>query len=563
METKVRARAYRRPERRASYDVFYGKKQRMLEQPAVDTQKVNKEFKEKTNVKLNNTYIVAIAKDEDDYIDEWLNYHFSLGVSKVILLCHNWKYDFSKYGSRVETVMYDESGDPPQLLFYNAILKKLKDSNSCKYAAFIDVDEFITFDRKFFGKTITEIIDDYNDRLNFDVLLLPWKMFGNNGLETVSNDYSVIDRFTRCAKDFGDCGRNNLCKMIVNVNNSVVLDSIHGVTTCKQFFVTGKVTTGINVLNEQMFSDNEIYFYISHYYTKTKEEYKKRAKQLHTFAIIGNDFEKQWRDRSNPVWNRNEIENTLVKDIRNYYKNENKQYVNLCHWWFKRRDDNEFSDAERLNLYFVKRRASILNRIDLYVAMDEDNESHKEKIKNELSKYQNIKIYFVKNESGQEYSTWKHLLTDYEGCYVLYSHFKGVSHENDTYKDDVLYWTWMLNDYCSGIPFFSTKCFDGLWTASEHMFNGHYQGTFYWCDIDKLKSNVNLSELKFKANTLTHKKDAYICEEFPSLFNSDLRKYEFETNCKTVCSYRIYSDKRFPSFLEKYHYVRDIIYEHN
>src|SRR5512137_343420 len=35
--------------------------------------------------------IVCIAKDEDQYIQEWIDYHLKLGVDEIVLYEHNWK----------------------------------------------------------------------------------------------------------------------------------------------------------------------------------------------------------------------------------------------------------------------------------------------------------------------------------------------------------------------------------------------------------------------------------------------------------------------------------------
>lgn len=39
-----------------------------------------------------NTALVCIAKNEDHYIDEWLQYHFSIGFTKAFVYQNNWRY---------------------------------------------------------------------------------------------------------------------------------------------------------------------------------------------------------------------------------------------------------------------------------------------------------------------------------------------------------------------------------------------------------------------------------------------------------------------------------------
>ena len=110
----------------------------------------------------NNTYIACIAKDEDKYIDEWIEYHLSIGVSKIFIMeSEDWYYDLSKYGNKV--VVYHNTDMPfeyndhleNQKAFYSFILNKVKNEKNCHYLTCVDIDEFICFKSKDFGKTIT------------------------------------------------------------------------------------------------------------------------------------------------------------------------------------------------------------------------------------------------------------------------------------------------------------------------------------------------------------------------------------------------------------------------
>ena len=510
-----------------------------------------------TNICLNNTYIVCIAKNEDNYIDEWIEYHLSLGVSKIFVFEDNWNYDLSKYGNKV--IVYHNIdfnfGDVysfKQGSFYSFIFNKVKSENACKYLACIDIDEFLCFNKKFYGKTITEVFDEYFNKLaNCEVLQIPWKMFGDNGLvEVVNNNYSVVNRFTKSAKGYGDCGRNNLCKIVVDVArcDGNVFPFFHGRNDDHgQYFVDGTLSKGDDFLSKHKFTDDEIDLFIAHYYTKTKQEYFNRAKCEESFKTIGYSFEEQWKDRSNPIWNRNDIENFDVVNLRNFYRNADKPYINLCHWYFTDRTELKFYDIEKLCIHYLRTKSSVFHRIDLYVAMNNLKQEYIDFIKAELSDIPNLNLTFIQNNYNQEFQTWSRLLTDYSNCYVLYSHFKGVSHQNDNRNKliDIAFWDWLLFEYCYNKPYFATKCFDGRWIATRGPFDGHYQGTFYWCDIDKLKSNYDLSKIKYTVFNM-YKPKGWCCEEFPSHFANDFKLYDFETSFKNVDSYKMYTNNYFP-----------------
>jgi hypothetical protein len=512
-----------------------------------------------TNIRLNNTYIACIAKDEDNYIDEWVEYHLSLGVSKIFVLENGWNYDLSKYGNRVivyhnTDFNFADSYHFKQRSFYSFVFNKVKTENACKYLACIDIDEFLCFKKKFYGKTITEVFDEYFNKLpNCEVLQIPWKMFGDNGLtEVVNNNYSVIDRFTKSAKDYGSCSRNNLCKIVVDVERCNGNDYPHfhgcGNDGHRQYFVDGSLSKGVDVLSKHKFIDSEIDLFIAHFYAKTKQEYFNRAKNEENFKTIGYSFEEQWKDRSNPIWNRNDIENLDVINIRNFYRNADKPYVNLCHWYFTDRTELKFNEMEKLCIHYLRTKSTVFHRIDLYVAMNSLKSEYIDFIETELSDIPNLNLKFIQNNNDQEFQTWSRLLTDYSNCYVLYSHFKGAYRQFDkNFKViDIAFWNWLLFEYCYNKPYFATKCFDGRWLATGHIFDGHYQGTFYWCDIDKLKANNDLNKIEYKIINQFHPR-GWNCEEFPSHFNNTLKQYDFETSCKNVDSYRLYTNNYFPA----------------
>jgi len=275
----------------------------------------------------DKVFIVCIAKNENNYIDEWINYHLNLGVDKIILIQDDWEYDLSKYGDKIITL---KSTGHPQIPVYTKIALNLIQQKLCKYCMFIDVDEFFTFRKKFIGKTIYEILELYNNKYNFKSLILPWKIFGNNNLEKVENsNYSVIKRFTKCAKDFGTCvgdetninqRNNNLYKSILNIHNinSYIQSNVHFWSYIDNIRQDGKIDNKPNF--KDCINDDLIDIYFSHYYCKTKEELMNKPLDpvaLDAFKNVDNRV----KDRLNPLWNRNEIDNFDVLNIFNYYKN--------------------------------------------------------------------------------------------------------------------------------------------------------------------------------------------------------------------------------------------------
>lgn len=87
------------------------------------------------------TALVCIAKDEDCYIAEWLQYHTKLGFDEIFVYENNWRYLFKDTFKNDPVHFIPLDGKVMQLKAYNMFLRHF--GNSFDWAAFIDVDEFI------------------------------------------------------------------------------------------------------------------------------------------------------------------------------------------------------------------------------------------------------------------------------------------------------------------------------------------------------------------------------------------------------------------------------------
>jgi hypothetical protein len=145
--------------------------------------------------KKYNLGIVAIAKNEEDYIKEWVAFHKVMGFDKIIL------YDNDSTDNMVEEikpfidegyVIYNEiHGVIQQLNAYNDALKKY--GKLFKYLAFIDCDEFLfPVDPH---ETVLSVIEKTMrlDR-NAGGVCVNFVMFGSSGHETKPEGL-LIDNF--------------------------------------------------------------------------------------------------------------------------------------------------------------------------------------------------------------------------------------------------------------------------------------------------------------------------------------------------------------------------------
>jgi len=219
------------------------------------------------------TAICCIAKCENNYIKEWVDYHLALGFSHIFIYDNN-----DLIGERIEPLFnnynnvtiincYGEISyqNKAYISFYNSYGKRFD------WIAFIDIDEFITFsDHSNIGD-----INVYLEKISskYGVIHLNWMTYGDNDIvEYDSND--VLARFKvplkydkRIQYDFPE---NNHVKSIVRGN--LRIESFGPHTPIGSFLICDELG---NSLSENLcfkpYSFNVIY--VRHFCTKTIYEW--------------------------------------------------------------------------------------------------------------------------------------------------------------------------------------------------------------------------------------------------------------------------------------------------
>lgn len=126
--------------------------------------------------------IVAILKDEINFIDEWLVYHKLIGIDHFFLYDNDPKFPLQTYtephSSYVTIIPWvynrNDSSEPmPQLAAYRHAVDNLL--TGYEWVAFIDGDEFIVLKE---NDDIHEFLVGFK---HFSAVSLNWHLFGHNG----------------------------------------------------------------------------------------------------------------------------------------------------------------------------------------------------------------------------------------------------------------------------------------------------------------------------------------------------------------------------------------------
>jgi len=200
--------------------------------------------------------LVCIAKNEDNYIKEWIGYHKKLKFDNIFVFKNNWEFDVQD--DKVFLIPFN--GEVKQISAYNNFIEKFK--NDYDWVAFIDVDEFIVLKKH---KDIKEFIKEYDTVENG--LAINWVLFGSNGHEVIKdNNYSVLERFTKKQNGF-----NQHIKTLLKLKkDGIMMLDPHRPNVMLRDTNFNQVS---NALNPNGTVD---VIQINHYFCKTKQEFQEK-----------------------------------------------------------------------------------------------------------------------------------------------------------------------------------------------------------------------------------------------------------------------------------------------
>jgi hypothetical protein len=196
--------------------------------------------------------LVCIAKNEDNYINEWVDYHLKLGFDTIFIYENDWNSGVINN----DVVKIKVGGPKQQIPSYNSFVQNYK--NEYDWAAFLDVDEFLVLKKH---NNIKEFLFNY---INEDAIGINWVFFGDNGI-TNEEEYSVLNRFTKRQKT-----PDEHIKSIVNLKKVNVMYVHNHTGRC--------VDTNLKRIDNTPFNLNGPIdvAQINHYFVKTKNEFIKK-----------------------------------------------------------------------------------------------------------------------------------------------------------------------------------------------------------------------------------------------------------------------------------------------
>lgn len=206
--------------------------------------------------------IIAIAKNEQLYLQEWLDYHLQLGFDTIIVADNDDTLLLSGFSSE-NVIIEDYTGiDKVQSKAYTELFEKYKDDYD--WIAFFDIDEFLVLD----GCTLKEFLSEFDAD---EVKLNCMHFTDGDELDVVDGDYSVFRRFVYAA-DSPDL--NRFSKAFINCRIKASFKAIYG------HGIYDKGVNAVDVLGNKILpcdrkTRNKLFVkgWFNHYPTKTIGEY--------------------------------------------------------------------------------------------------------------------------------------------------------------------------------------------------------------------------------------------------------------------------------------------------
>ena len=236
------------------------------------------------NLFLYDLAVVAIMKNEEPYVKEWLDYHLLAGVDHFYIYDNDSTPEFKKIlqpyiDSNIVTYIH-YPGSARQYEAYNDAIKKFR--YFCRYITFIDADEFIFPKSK---PTITGVADEIlNGKPNAAALVAHWHIFGSNHHKKVDYSKGVLERFTRRAENDWYLPPkppenrfhqgNVYVKSILNPRRVHHFEDPHQANYFFGCFAVDEAEKGIPMsISFPVVADKIV---VNHYQVKSLEEYKSR-----------------------------------------------------------------------------------------------------------------------------------------------------------------------------------------------------------------------------------------------------------------------------------------------
>lgn len=277
----------------------------------ISTHKISEDFYDNNKYKFA---IMAIFRDEELYLEEWLEYHIDQGIEYFYLYSNDpdmSKYPYlEKYKNHVTIIPWiDVKTDETSTIQRKAYEHCIENfNNKYDYIMMLDIDEFLYPIHNDKSLKVIDIIKSYDIKTT-KALKIPRFNFGSNGHVSRPTG-KVAENYTK---------REKICSTYKTIANSSFLDTTSKFYGVHDFPFLDKPGTVYNSYFSYEYTGwpygciegdiNEVPLVINHYYTKSYQEYMKRCDMWES---------RKGNDNINPYGYRHECESKFKQNDHEY-----------------------------------------------------------------------------------------------------------------------------------------------------------------------------------------------------------------------------------------------------
>ncbi len=235
---------------------------------------------------MSDFAVVAIAKNENKFIDEWINFHLAIGFEHIYLYDNAGAADENldavaeRYSDSVTVIKMPGPGR--QSAAYRHFSENFR--ASVKWVAFIDIDEFIVFHKH---RNVAGFISEYG---YLKSIALSWKMFGHANHEKRPAGLVMDNYLWRYPFSFPQV------KTICSTTEIDIISSIHNVNG-KARLITGYDLGGsdkIPLTDDAGYSselDTTSIVSIHHYFSRSLEDIQIKISRGSAAGTLNRNFD--------------------------------------------------------------------------------------------------------------------------------------------------------------------------------------------------------------------------------------------------------------------------------
>ncbi len=238
--------------------------------------------------------IVAIAKDENPYLLEWLAYHLAIGFE------HIWVYDnesavpltrvISRWAAREHVTIrrWPNAADGrTQIAAYNDFLNRY--GHRVAWAAVIDLDEMICLKA---DRTIADFLERFDSATG---IALNWRFFGSAGHQAHTPGL-MMERFRKAAPSEHEI--NEGVKSLHKLDTVAFLMPHHAVYRDRELILSASGARLPNDWRAPLDPANFAIAQVNHYFVKSTEEWSTKIRRHKNYSSDNRDNYFERMDRN-------------------------------------------------------------------------------------------------------------------------------------------------------------------------------------------------------------------------------------------------------------------------